>query len=105
MYKIKQLLGAKIKALRNKRGLTQEYCAEKIGLSPRSVSFIENGKTYPAPETLAAICDVLKIEPYKLFLFHQEKNIFEIKKILIDKIKTDDDFAIYLYHTSKQQLT
>ena len=54
--------------------------AEKIGLSPRSVSFIENGKTYPAPETLAAICDVLKIEPYKLFLFHQEKNIFEIKK-------------------------
>lgn len=44
MYKIKQLLGAKIKALRNKRGLTQEYFAEKIGLSPRSVSFIENGK-------------------------------------------------------------
>ena len=58
MYQIKSLLGAKIKSLRNEKGITQEYFAEKIGISPRSVSFIENGKNYPAPETLAAICQL-----------------------------------------------
>lgn len=47
MYKIKKLLGAKIKSLRNKQGITQEYFAERIGISPRSVSFIENGKKLP----------------------------------------------------------
>lgn len=51
MYQIKSLLGAKIKSLRNEKGITQEYFAEKIGISPRSVSFIENGKNYPAPES------------------------------------------------------
>ncbi|MFR1671950.1 MAG: helix-turn-helix domain-containing protein [Candidatus Gastranaerophilaceae bacterium] len=105
MYQIKKLLGSKIKSIRNQQGITQEYFAEKIGISPRSVSFIENGKNYPAPETLAVICDVLNIEPYKLFLFPPEKNIMEIKRLLINKINEDDDFALYLYNTSKQQLS
>lgn len=105
MYQIKKLLGAKIKLLRNKQGITQEYFAEKIGISPRSVSFIENGKNYPGPETLSAICEVLDIEPYKLFLYPKEKNINEIKRILINKINEDDDFALFLYNTSMQQLT
>ncbi|MFQ8626962.1 MAG: helix-turn-helix domain-containing protein [Candidatus Gastranaerophilaceae bacterium] len=72
MYQIKKLLGAKIKLLRNEKGITQEYFAERIGISPRSVSFIENGKIIN-PETLDAICEVLEIEPYKLFLFPIEK--------------------------------
>lgn len=93
MYKIKKLLGAKIKSLRNKQGITQEYFAERIGISPRSVSFIENGKNYPTPETLSVICDVLNIESYKLFLFPPEKSINEIKRLLINKINEDDDFA------------
>ena len=59
MYQIKKLLGAKIKSLRNEKSITQEYFAEKIGISPRSVSFIENGKNYPTPETLDDICVVL----------------------------------------------
>ena len=104
MYQIKKNLGARIKLIRNSLGFTQEYFAEKIGLSPRSVSFIENGKTYPTPETLAMICNALGVEPYKLFLFGNEKNIFEIKKCLIEKIKNDDDFAMLIYMNTKQQL-
>lgn len=105
MYQIKKLLGTKIKTIRNQKGITQEYFAEKIGISPRSVSFIENGKNYPSPETLSAICEVLDIEPYKLFLYPKEKSVNEIKNILINKINDDDDFALYLYNISKQQLT
>ena len=105
MYQIKKLLGAKIKSLRNEKGITQEYFAEKIGISPRSVSFIENGKNYPTPETLDAICEMLEIEPYKLFLFPIEKTPVEIRRILINKINEDDDFALFLYNCAKQQLT
>ena len=101
MYQIKKLLGAKIKSLRNEKSITQEYFAEKIGISPRSVSFIENGKNYPTPETLDAICEVLEIEPYKLFLFPIEKTPVEI----INKINEDDDFALFLYDCAKQLLT
>lgn len=104
MYQIKSLLGAKIKSLRNEKGITQEYFAEKIGISPRSVSFIENGKNYPVPETLAAICQILNVEPYKLFLFPIEKTPLEIKRVLINKINEDDDFALYLYDCARQLL-
>lgn len=104
MYQIKRLLGAKIKSLRNQKGITQEYFAEQIGISPRSVSFIENGKNYPAPETLGAICQILNVEPYKLFLFPIDKIPFEIKRILINKINEDDDFALFLYDYAKQLL-
>ena len=100
MYQIKRLLGAKIKSLRNQKGITQEYFAEQIGISPRSVSFIENGKNYPAPE----ICQILNVEPYKLFLFPIDKTPFEIKRILINKINEDDDFALFLYDYAKQLL-
>ena len=105
MYQIKKLLGAKIKLLRNERGITQEYFAERIGISPRSVSFIENGKNYPTPEMLDAICEVLEIGPYKVFLFPIEKTTVEIKNILINKINEDDDFALFLYDCAKQLLT
>lgn len=93
MYQIKSLLGAKIKSLRNEKGITQEYFAEKIGISPRSVSFIENGKS-----------QILNVEPYKLFLFPIEKTPLEIKRVLINKINEDDDFALYLYDCARQLL-
>ena len=101
MYQIRKILGARIKFFRNSQGFTQEYFAEKIGISPRSVSFIENGKTYPSPETLALICNALSVEPYKLFLVEKEFNIISIKKFLIDKINNDDNFAMLVYTNVK----
>ena len=102
MYDIKKLLGAKIKSLRNQRGITQESFAEQVGISPRSISFIENGKNYPSPETLNIICEILNIEPYKLFITPAQKNLADIKRILIEKINNDDDFAFYCYDCTKQ---
>ena len=43
MYQIK--IGAFIKKLRNDNQMTQEQIAEKLGVSQRSVSRWENGKT------------------------------------------------------------
>lgn len=102
MSNIKKLLGEKIRFLRNKNGITQETFAEMVGISPRSVSFIENGKNYPSAETLALICEILKIEPYKLFIFQKQKSLNEIKNALIDKISNDDDFALFVYDYVKE---
>ena len=40
----KQLVGARIKALRMKKGLTQEEFAEVVGINPKYLSGIERGK-------------------------------------------------------------
>lgn len=100
MLNLKYLLGAKIKDLRTAQSLTQEIFAEKIGISTRSISFIETGKTFPTADTLSKICDVLQVAPHQLFYFENQIEIDRIKEQLINKIKTDDEFATFVYKAS-----
>ncbi len=39
------LLGKKIKEIKKKRGLTQDFLAEKVGIDAKHLSRIECGKT------------------------------------------------------------
>ena len=48
---IKVLLGKRIKELRNKRGFTQEFLAEKIGVGQRNLSKIECGNNFVTADT------------------------------------------------------
>ena len=48
MNRIKELLGRRIKELREKRGYTQQQLAEKIGIDQRNLSKIECGITFPS---------------------------------------------------------
>ena len=48
-------LGARIRALRDARGLTQEMIADRIGSTQKYVSQLERGERSPSWETLAAI--------------------------------------------------
>ena len=56
-----------IRRLRKISGLTQEKFAEKIGLQPRSLTDIENGKYLPKPVNIDKICTILNIAPAELF--------------------------------------
>lgn len=49
--------GARLKALRKERHLTQEDVAVEIGIKRNYISEIENGKELPGRETLAAFAD------------------------------------------------
>ena len=73
---IKKKLGNRIRELRIKRSLTQEMLAEKINLSPKSLSQIELGNNFVSAETLDGICVALDVNPKLLFDFDD----FEIKK-------------------------
>ena len=54
-------IGRRIKAARERKGLTQEELAEEVDLSPMHVSVIERGVKLPKLETLINIANVLGV--------------------------------------------
>lgn len=59
-------IGAFIRDIRKENGLTQEQLAEKLGVSQKSVSRWETGKTMPDYALLPGICEVLNINVAEL---------------------------------------
>ncbi len=54
--------GLAVKALRDKRGLTQEALAHKAGLHPTTISVTESGLRSPSLRTMTKIAEVLGVE-------------------------------------------
>lgn len=69
--KLKEELGKNIKSFRKKHNITQEKLAEQIGIDPKNLSKIEQGKNYPSAETITAIAKTLGINLYELFVFNE----------------------------------
>ena len=80
----KKQFGLKVKYYRQLIGYSQEKLAEKVGISPNTVSYIERGKNTISFTKLPALCSALEIEPYKLFIDSENDSdkISEINKIL-----------------------
>ncbi len=68
------LLGARIKELRKRVGLSQDQLAEKIGIESKYLSRIEVGKRQPSLDTLGHIADSLQVEMKELFDFSHLDN-------------------------------
>jgi len=60
-------LAANIRALRERRGWTQEQLAETAGLATRYVQTLESPKANPRAGVLVAIADALEVEIGRLF--------------------------------------
>jgi transcriptional regulator with XRE-family HTH domain len=67
----------KIKQIRELKNFTQEYVAQKLGLSTRAYSKIETGETQLTINRLNEISKVLEMEPLQLLGF-DDKKIFNI---------------------------
>jgi len=63
----KYQFGEKIRAVRERRGLTLKEVAEKAGVSESLVSQIERNRVSPAIDTLLALADALEIDFDYLF--------------------------------------
>ena len=61
-----QKIGAFISECRKEKGLTQAQLAEKLGVTDKSVSRWENGRTMPDMSLYEDICDVLGIQVSEL---------------------------------------
>ncbi|DAA83958.1 TPA: transcriptional regulator [Candidatus Gastranaerophilales bacterium HUM_2] len=83
MVSKKQLLGMRIKEFREKRKFTQDKLAEIVGIDPKHLSRIENGRNYPSFETLEKILDSLEISYEDIFKYSH----FLDKNFLIENIE------------------
>lgn len=57
------VLGARVRTIRQQRGLTQAQLAEQVGVQHPWVSKLERGKLAPTPGRLRALCLVLAVHP------------------------------------------
>ncbi len=65
---IKTRLAIGIRAIRKRRGLSQEEMAELINRSPDAISNLERGKSLPTIETLEELAKGLNISLAEFFL-------------------------------------
>ncbi len=84
---IKRELGAKIKRLRQNRGLTQEQLAERIDIATRTLCGIENGENFMTAETLEKIMEILDVTSTELFAFDHLRPQEELVAEIINDIK------------------
>jgi len=75
-------IGTKIRRERINRGYSQDYMAQQMGISPKTYSRLEAGTSKIDMERLAAISQILEVEPTELiegdekygFYFCQQEN-------------------------------
>lgn len=56
------MIGSKLRRLRNDRGYSQEYLADRLKVSQATLSNIESGKTKPDINVLLAACEEFQID-------------------------------------------
>ena len=95
-------IGKFISELRKEKNMTQEQLAEKLGISNKSVSRWENGKTMPDYSLLSDICNEFDITINELlsgekiekenYISKAEENLISLKKRLDKTHKILDVF-------------
>jgi len=91
MYKkelsmLRKNFGKKVRQLRKLLKLTQEEVAHKANMDYKYLGAIERGEKNLTIENIGKIAQGLGVEPYELFLFHEE-NFKKEEEIVEDKIK------------------
>lgn len=79
---IRKLFGKKIKEKRLQQSLTQEQLAEKIGISPKSLSQIELGNNFVSAENLEQISLALNTHVKNLFDFDNDNSYSKLQYII-----------------------
>ena len=94
----KELLGMRIKEFRENRKLTQDKLAEMVGIDPKHLSRIENGRNYPSFETLEKILESLNISYQDIFNYKHFLNKNDMIKIINTKLSgLNDDKLTFVF--------
>ncbi len=94
---MKELFGKRLREIRTQKGLTQEKVAELVGIQPENYSRIENGLSFPKPENIVKISNVLNVEIAELFQFSQLSDYNHILEQIIKKLQNDTDATMLVY--------
>ncbi|MCD7879237.1 MAG: helix-turn-helix domain-containing protein [Candidatus Gastranaerophilales bacterium] len=94
----KELLGMRIKEFREKRKLTQDKLAEIVGIDPKHLSRIENGRNYPSFETLEKILNSLDISYGDIFNYTHFADKQQLITLINKKLPfLSDDKLIFIF--------
>jgi transcriptional regulator with XRE-family HTH domain len=63
MHPYYKRLGSRLKAARKAKGWTQQELAERCGLTPAFLSYLENGSRSGSLDSLLKLADALSLEP------------------------------------------
>lgn len=108
LYDDKKFVGNVIKLARKKNGLSQEQLAEKVGMTDKNLSNIENGKQFPQVNNFIRIMDELNltIENFgsrKKFNQIQEDN--ELLKLVLSSSKQQQNAYLKILDTVNDVVT
>ena len=84
-------LHEKIKALRKKKGVSQQKLAEMIGIHITHVSRLENGHYYPSLDVFKKLIEIMEVSAD--YLLNDDMDDYEVKirdKNLADRIRLVD---------------
>lgn len=85
----KKILGKQLKQIRISKGISQEKLSELVFLSPRQMSIIETGNSYPSLDTFIRIAEVLEFDINEFFNIRiKEKD--DLRLCIIELIKATD---------------
>ena len=85
------MIGARIKELRSKKGITQERLSELMDINPKYLSSIERGKENPTLHTLMKLSESLNVDMGDVFGFIQVEDPKGRKKKIIEVLNEADD--------------
>lgn len=81
--KIKKIVGANFKKLRNAKNLTQEQLAEIVNLERETISAIEIGRAFTSSEVLAEFANYFNVEASSLLkpdFLHNTDKVNDLKR-------------------------
>ena len=104
MPDIKEILGKRIKKLREEIGLSQEELALRIKLHPSFISMIEKGKRLPSLYTIEEIATALNMTLSELFNFTTQKSKLdpvtkEISKLIKNQPERNKKIVLNIIRT------
>lgn len=105
---LKQGLGLRVRAARQRVGLTQEELAGRVSRTPESISNIERGLQAPSVETLAELARILDVPIADFFdalgrsesVKSSERLALELSLSELARSLTDRDLAVAVAQVS-----
>lgn len=87
----KELIGIRLKRLRQRKKISQEILAEKIGISPKYVSSIERGQENPTLDVVIKLALALGVEIEEVFAISEEESAPKKLQSLVDRLLKEED--------------
>lgn len=94
----KKLFGRRVKDLREGKGWTQEYLAERMDISTNYLSSIERGNENPTFDMLIKVSEALEVEMEELFNFGHEASLEELRGNILKLVQGLDDEKLRLVY-------